>query len=282
MVTNQGDLESRLVEHSPLPMLVVEGTGKILYSNEATSSLFGVEPESLEGKSVRVFIPEYNPSYARQRTVVRVSEGKECPVEVFYKRQGNDWLVYLVDITDQQKKEKKLTELAIRDPLTGLLNRRFLEELLSEEDLLKARYEGGPGLIEEFFKKYGNIIGVMMIDVNHFDLINNTSGHTAGDAVLRDVAQIIEREVRDSDIAIRYGGDEFLVLAPNCDKALESIAERIKQAVSEYSSKQKVTSAPVSVAIGYHYWDIRTQQSLAKAIHIADQRMYKDKNGVAQ
>src|SRR5439155_10447987 len=96
--------------------------------------------------------------------------------------------------------------LAARDPLTGLLNRRELHEYLRREIDRCHRHGGGFGLV--------------LLDLDGFKLVNDTGGHSAGDEVLRRVAQALERSTRGSDVAFRMGGDEFALLLTGQDESL--------------------------------------------------------------
>ena len=107
-----------------------------------------------------------------------------------------------IDWQTQQlvKSESQLRELSIRDPLTGLFNRRYLEEMLALEMIRAAR------------KRYP--IGIVMADIDHFKRFNDTYGHAAGDAVLVQVANFLRAHIRSSDVACRYGGEEFILILP--------------------------------------------------------------------
>lgn len=109
----------------------------------------------------------------------------------------------------------------ISDPLTGIYNRRYLDRRLAEE-LERAR-------------RYQLNLAVLLIDIDHFKLINDTYGHQAGDLVLRCWGSLILEVVRASDIAARYGGDEILIIAPGADTAaVFSLAERIRAKIETY------------------------------------------------
>lgn len=95
---------------------------------------------------------------------------------------------------------EKLRDLSIRDPVTGLLNRRFMEDALGRE-LRRAQRKNTP-------------MGVIMIDVDHFKRYNDTFGHDAGDTVLRELGRYFQENVRESDLACRYGGEEFTLILP--------------------------------------------------------------------
>lgn len=105
---------------------------------------------------------------------------------------------------------EKLHDQSIRDPLTGLYNRRFLEATLEQELHRSSRHHTG--------------LGVIMADIDKFKLFNDSFGHTAGDIVLREVGALFRRSVRTEDIVCRFGGEEFLMVLP--DTTLESVSER--------------------------------------------------------
>jgi GGDEF domain-containing protein len=105
-------------------------------------------------------------------------------------------------VTAHQMRANNLYELAVLDPLTGLYNRRFVEERLQSEIAPAERH--------------GDALIVLLLDLDDFKQINDHFGHAAGDLVLKELAHRIRRAVRASDFAVRMGGDEFLVLLPEC------------------------------------------------------------------
>jgi len=105
---------------------------------------------------------------------------------------------------------EKLHDQSIRDPLTGLYNRRFLEATLDQELHRSSRHHTG--------------VGVIMADIDKFKSFNDSFGHNAGDIVLKEVGALFRRSVRTEDIVCRYGGEEFLMVLP--DTTLESVRER--------------------------------------------------------
>ena len=126
-------------------------------------------------------------------------------------------------VIDRERKalaaaNRRLTELAIRDPLTGLMNRRTLMERVHEAIALSRRY--------------GVVSTVLLLDLDHFKRVNDTLGHVAGDELLRAVANVIRNDVRAPDQAFRYGGDEFVVLLPNTPPELAvHLANRLLDSV---------------------------------------------------
>jgi diguanylate cyclase (GGDEF)-like protein len=110
------------------------------------------------------------------------------------------------------KLKEKLQDQSVRDPLTGLYNRRFLETTLEKELRRTGDREDGTG------------IGIIMADIDGFKLFNDTFGHEAGDHVLREIGRLLRHSVRSEDIVCRYGGEEFLAVIP--DSSPESVCER--------------------------------------------------------
>jgi diguanylate cyclase (GGDEF)-like protein/PAS domain S-box-containing protein len=102
------------------------------------------------------------------------------------------------------KSQALLREQSVRDHLTGLFNRRYMEETL-ERELLRA-------------SRKGLSLGIMMLDVDHFKRFNDTWGHAAGDKILRELGSLLLRQVRGEDIASRYGGDEFIIILPDASR----------------------------------------------------------------
>jgi len=118
------------------------------------------------------------------------------------------------------KLRETLRQQSVRDPLTGLYNRRFLEETLDRE-LARLERKNLP-------------LSLIMIDVDHFKTFNDTFGHEAGDAVLRDLGGILQRHVRGGDIACRYGGEEFTIVLPEASLEIgRQRAEMLREAARE-------------------------------------------------
>lgn len=124
----------------------------------------------------------------------------------------------VLDISDRKALEDELEELAIRDPLTGLFNRRETTRLLDEE-VKRA-------------KRYARSMAVLWIDFDHFKEINDTHGHAAGDRVLISTSQLLSESVRSVDIVGRFGGEEFVIILPEMDvPEAQETAERLRQKV---------------------------------------------------
>jgi len=112
----------------------------------------------------------------------------------------------------------KLAELSLKDPLTGLSNRRYFQNILVREIEMVAR-SGEPALL-------------LMLDIDHFKSVNDTHGHPAGDAVLQSVAKTLAACVRPMDTVARFGGEEFVIILPSCQGHYgHQVAERIRESV---------------------------------------------------
>lgn len=131
-----------------------------------------------------------------------------------------------------------LRDQAIRDPLTGLYNRRYMEEMLERETLRAVRADQG--------------LGVLMLDLDHFKNFNDTYGHDAGDTILRESAAFLLKSVRAEDIVCRFGGEEFIVILPVADlKVTQARADRIRSKLRELPVLHQGQSlGMVTVSIG--------------------------------
>lgn len=158
-------------------------------------------------------------------------------------------------------------ELSIRDPLTNLYNRRFLNEYLGKE--------------VEKSKRAGLPLSIAMIDLDDFKKLNDSYGHEIGDVALKIVASTIIKQTRKGDIASRYGGEEFLVVLPNCSKADGFIlADRIRATLES----TPITSPAggklfVTASIGIASLDETRTKEGSELVMLADDRMYRAKHG---
>lgn len=132
----------------------------------------------------------------------------------------------------------RLQNQSIRDPLTSLFNRRYLEETFVRELARASRGDRN--------------VGVLVLDVDHFKRFNDSFGHDAGDAVLRSVGGLLRSSARDSDIPCRFGGEEFVIVFPDIDlETLTRRAERVREAVKALSiSHRGQAVGPITISIG--------------------------------
>ncbi|MDP2808071.1 MAG: GGDEF domain-containing protein, partial [bacterium] len=134
---------------------------------------------------------------------------------------------------------REVKMLSVTDYLTGIYNRMYLFEKLTEELNRSTRYQ--------------RKLSLLMLDVDHFKNYNDVHGHQQGDYLLKELAQLLTRSIRQADFAARYGGEEFVVVAPETgtEQAVK-LAEKIKTAIEEYPFKLKDSqpNGRITVSIG--------------------------------
>lgn len=157
---------------------------------------------------------------------------------------------------------EKLRNQALRDPLTGLYNRRYMEDSLQRFVRLAEREN--------------REVSLVMVDLDHFKRLNDERGHAFGDQVLRDAAVALIGSLRETDIVCRFGGEELVVILPDCpvERAADK-AETLRLRIEELSSAH---SAPISASFGVASVP-HTSQSVADLLANADAALYKAKQG---
>lgn len=178
--------------------------------------------------------------------------------------EGEDLAIVAIDdITELEEQKQKLQELASKDPLTGLYNRRYF-------------FETGENIFQN--AKRGNLsIAVAMFDIDHFKRINDAHGHTIGDFVLKAVADILTRNLRKADLLARFGGEEFCLLL-HCREQEDSytVIDKIRLLVEQ--NPILVNDAPLAVTISAGL-TTRLEDSLETMIRHADEMLYRAKEG---
>lgn len=180
---------------------------------------------------------------------------------------------FLRDITDRKQLESLLKNEARNDPLTGLPNRRKLEEILP--------------IAVQRAKANQTALSILFVDLDGFKLINDTYGHNVGDMLLREVANRIDKSTRQSDTVARYAGDEFIIVLEGIShvSVTTRIAEKILQTISEpFHFNQIVLNVTVSIGIAYYTSENSQETQASELIRQADKAMYtakkNGKNGV--
>lgn len=156
---------------------------------------------------------------------------------------------------------EKLENLAITDPLTGIFNRRYFQEILTKE------------IAKNSLKKVP--LSIAIGDLDNFKKINDTYGHLEGDKALKMVVEIIKNNIRSSDIIARFGGEEFIILFPQTEKEEAcKITERIRQAIE--NETKKIYDLPLTISFGIATYpeDGTTHEELLKR---ADRALYEAK-----
>jgi diguanylate cyclase (GGDEF)-like protein/PAS domain S-box-containing protein len=221
----------RLVfEKAGTGILVLDDNGIVQSSNPSFAQIIGSEVATVAaGVSLAVLLAPHGPLVAGLITEsLETGQPRDADLEIEVRGRGKVWVELSVnplgpkllqglvnDITERKRAESAAHELAVRDPVTGLLNRRGLDNALAA--LL------GPSKTEP------RPLALLLVDLDYFKAVNDTFGHAAGDLVLREVANVLTQSVRRTDIVGRTGGDEFVVLLPGIDGPLkaEEIAANI-------------------------------------------------------
>jgi diguanylate cyclase (GGDEF)-like protein len=161
---------------------------------------------------------------------------------------------------NQAEKTKEIyKEYAYRDTLTGAYSRLYFEKWS------KSKIENARFIHED--------ISVVMIDINRYKYINDTYGHTAGDKALQRVAAILQMSVKNEDLVVRYGGDEFLLVLAN-----SKYEEADKIMVKINSNLMKIEDLNFSLSLSYGIEQIGSYKEMHSAIQRADEKMYESKN----
>jgi len=162
-------------------------------------------------------------------------------------------------------KNQQLLELSIRDHLTGLFNHRHLIEY-GETRMLEAN-------------RNGVMLGLLMIDIDHFKRVNDTYGHPCGDYVIAEVALLLKENLRRIDILARYGGEEFAVIIPNTTTTnAEIVAGKICQKIAEHKFSFGPKQFKITVSIGIAIQQ-KSENKIMQIIKRADHALYRSKDG---
>ncbi|NVM74635.1 diguanylate cyclase (GGDEF)-like protein/PAS domain S-box-containing protein [Duganella sp. SG902] len=271
-------------------LLIFEADGRIQMTNPACDKYLGYQMEPLAGRSIHDLLnplvaQEYLDYFARyaaapqsahnhgtREVIIRHRNGSSVCMDLtltpMYLRQPL-FIGLLHDITHHKQSEDALQRAAMVDPLTKIANRRHFDTFL-EKEWQRAMRSGQP-------------LSLVVLDVDHFKLYNDTLGHPAGDACLQQVAQAIaSHALRPTDLAARYGGEEFVILFAETDgDSAHLLAESIRAHIEslQIPHPRSTTSAWLTVSIGVatiHPHQLDNTESLFVA---ADRAMYAAKEG---
>ncbi|MEW5825503.1 MAG: sensor domain-containing diguanylate cyclase [Candidatus Bipolaricaulota bacterium] len=283
--TPTGDARYRaLFESIPVGLYVTTAQGVILEANSELARMLEVDDKrSLIGLNAADLYVDPEDRCAALAALASSGATSSHEVQLRTRRGRAIWVVdtcrglrdvdgklfrvegSLRDVTEARELDHRLRLMARHDPLTGVYNRYALGEILASEAARSRRYR--------------HPIGLLMVDIDRFKEINDQFGHATGDEILRRVATVLRRTVRDSDIVVRYGGDEFLILLVETDGESLTVKKRIQAAVERHLGSDSPIGTPVRVAIGAAHWSPDSEEAIESVIHRADCAMYADKHG---
>lgn len=297
-VTAQYQLEATQQLHSAVlgsmregVMVAAVGSGIILYANPTFENLFGYPSGELAGRHASVLNARTDESPEETARIImdaleenQVWHGEVRSVRkdgtefwsqatvstLVHPELGRVCITVQQDITRRKAAEAERDRLvaiieaeAVRDALTGLHNRRFMEE-----SLLREISAAGRGQTR---------IGLIFMDIDHFKAVNDNYSHAAGDEVLKEVGELLRRQVRGADIACRFGGEEFLLVLPKSDlQGTHKRAEQLRLAVQDLKVNFAGRHIPVAVSAGVAVWP-EHGKTMEEVIGSADRAMYAAK-----
>lgn len=224
-------------------VISADSNGNIIFWNTSAERIFGYPEEEITGKSLAILMPErYREDHAKgiervkatgeSKYFGRVTEmhglrndGSEFPLEMSVSMWSVDREIYfsaiIRDITKRKKLENELEKNATTDMLTQAFNRAKFNEIIKHEI--------------ERVKRYTHPLSMIMFDIDYFKNVNDQHGHSVGDYILKTLTRVVQENLRETDSLVRWGGEEFIVIAPETGPGrAEILAERIRSAVENF------------------------------------------------
>lgn len=268
-------------------IITIDENQNIKLFNEAAQSMFGYNEKEIIGEPLTNLLPENyrskhhdyvdgfknsqvdsRPMQTRAPVQGLRKDGSVFSIEVtISKIRISDNVEYTAVIRDISEKNQLLKELILssrKDPLTGLSNRRYFTDILNAEITRATRFNRG--------------FSLLMLDIDHFKLINDKFGHSCGDAALVAFANILLNNIREVDSICRWGGEEFMILLPEIskDNAL-IVAEKIRTNVESHDIEYGDVSVNITVSIGLDHFSGESIE-INSMINTVDKCLYKAKN----
>jgi len=284
----KSEARSRAISDSSIDgIVVIDGRGVITYFNRAAEEIFGYTSEEVVGKELHnILVSEHArktyyeklPDFERtgqcqvigkilELTAIRKDRSR-FPVELSISSFHLDGQWYSAgtvrDITERKKMEERLLTASITDPLTGLMNRRgFMDFAEKQIDIARRAKKN---------------LSIIFLDLNEMKNINDTLGHRAGDQALMDIAELLRKIFRSSDIIARIGGDEFtaLIVDPQRADIEKIINNKIQNSLKTHNKKMK-RDYRLSVSMGFAHFNPKRPSSIGRLMAQADSLMYEDK-----
>jgi diguanylate cyclase (GGDEF)-like protein len=282
-----------LVEYLDSGVLVLDVQNRVADMNEAARRILGVKEHVALGSPAERFLSRYPEIWASCQSLNPLNwtliqwDDQYIELRVGPLYRGNTFsgrLVVLYDVSEMmraqiqvqqmnerltqqlaenEKLQTQLREQAIRDPLTNLYNRRYLEQSL-EETLERASQEGSS-------------VSLLALDIDAFKTLNDSHGHGAGDLMLQSLSRLISSCTRSDDVACRLGGDEFVVVLPNMShSAALKLAEELRATLEQTDVQYRGATLHSTMSVGVSTYPIH-ERTVDGLLYMADQALYSAK-----
>ena len=271
-----------LVENQTDLVVKIDTNGMFEFVSPSYCRLFGKSEAELLGRAFMPMVHEDD----RENTARRMENLYHAPYKAYVEQRaltkdGWKWLGWMDtaivddsgrvvsiigvgrDISERKQFEAELEHLANHDSLTGLYNRKVLQQRL-EDEIQRAN-------------RYKHPLSIFMMDIDHFKQVNDTFGHNAGDEVLIEFARLLQSSIRQTDYAARYGGEEFIVILPETEltKAVD-LAERLREKIAENIAVINNERLNITVSMGVATFPVHAL-SWQELLEKADMAMYAAK-----
>jgi len=274
-------VRDRVVEQLRDGVIVLNANGRVIDINESALQILRTSRSELSDQSITSFLTELSmeeltnfdrPNGQGLETTLRGRSYDISASSLDHTNPDADVVLVLRDITDRLKTEQdlrqaqeELVRLAHTDYLTGIHNRRFFMQRLSEE--------------VERVRRHGSQLSVLLFDLDYFKNVNDQCGHYAGDQILKSVADVSMEVKRITDIAARIGGEEFALLLPETDQTgAVRTAQRLRQAIARITHPAtQARKLKVTASIGVATVSA-VSQDLENVLNHADEALYKAKH----
>ncbi len=258
---------------------ITDKFGNISYVNEAYCRHTGYTKEEIIGQNARMsksgmhdqaFYKELWATILGGETYRNTLINRKKNDDLYYEKKtitplkdDNQQIVGFIstgkDVTQETMLHQEVERIATIDNLTGIYNRHKFEELFTLES--------------ERSRRFGHPLSMILIDIDHFKLVNDMYGHDIGDRVLKHLAQIVQENIRKIDIFARWGGEEFLVLSPNTDfESIQSLAEKLRVAVANATFPE---IQHITISLGLSVFE--KEDTFSELFKRADKGLYEAK-----
>jgi len=186
--------------------------------------------------------------------------------QYFSLRENNNLMQSLIKSNEDLHEAKSRIEYELRtDYLTHLFNRRYIDGAIAE--------------LQKSAKDNSSPFSVVVLDIDHFKNVNDRYGHSTGDYVLQQIAEVIKKNIRKDDIAARWGGEEFIIILPDTSEKLAyCVGERIRREIEQWYFKSENVNGKISISVSVGISEVDSaERDFSKVILRADQGMYEAK-----